>query len=492
MIDGEVEAKLDRLSFIPGETVQLVLTFRVPQEDLQTVSNISVDFFKVEVRRNQFAFGFGSAPTCNANSLQIGQGIPASVQPGLYVVHSATLCRGENLSNQQTVNFRSLFFVVRSAAQMPVATDELNTMINDLEMRRSAYVHCRIRTNKADQCGAELKSFHVLVFGVGCLLHAHQQLEGYFIAPLGAGFSHRRLCEIVDTTLRNLGIEGLAFMEETERQFGSSTPTFLVSYNMVEAVDHDDALEYCRHHAAVLFEILGLDRGQMPREFACMAIEYGSNRRWHLFMMPGYRGNLLSDFNPVSTANRIEDMLPKLRGDPFLRLLTKTFAEATAEEDYGFSLLRCWSVLELVADREIGKGRALLHPDGSPILNPRGNPETTNSKHGRVYQYIMTRGAYKESGTYTDNGVQRSYIIGRDSSDPNYAPTTDLISLWEMVRAVYEIRNAVAHEGQFNPTKAATGDSHQQLAARLKNSGNPDPLRFIKEQARHVIWREAR
>jgi hypothetical protein len=67
-----------------------------------------------------------------------------------------------------------------------------------------------------------------------------------------------------------------------------------------------------------------LDRGQMPREFACFALEYDSNARWHMYSMPAYRGNLIANFNPVSTANAVERLLPKLESDPFVRLLANT------------------------------------------------------------------------------------------------------------------------------------------------------------------------
>lgn len=306
------------------------------------------------------------------------------------------------------------------------------------------------------------------------------------------GLSHQRMHEIVNAVLEHEGAEGLEFSEETEDQFERSTPTVLVSYTNVEAVDYDDALNHCRAQADMLFQILGLDRGQKPREFACMAVEYDSNRRWHLYQMPGYRGNLLADFSPVSTANRIEQILPKLQASPFLRLLMKTYADATSELDYGFSLLRYWSVMELVADRSIAKdGTALAHSDGTDILNRKGNRETTNSKHGRVYAYILANGSFKSHGTYTENGLQKSYAIERNASDPGLAPDTELIRLWDLVCAVYAIRNAVAHEGQFDLDRAIVGNAFQKLAARLKTSGHPDPLGFIKGQAQMVLWREA-
>ena len=356
---------------------------------------------------------------------------------------------------------------------------------------RATYVCQPIRTAKAEKKPTEGKQFCALIFGVGCLLHAHQQLDGYSIAPLGSGLSHRRMHDIVNAGLERRGLEDLAFDEKIEKQFENSTPTFLVSYEMVVAADHDDALDHCRSHADLIFQILGLDRGQMPREFASMVIEHGSNQLWYLYQMPGYRGNLASDFNPVSTANRIERLLPKLMADPFSRLLIKTYAEATAEMDYGFSLIRYWSVMELVADKNIAnRGAPLAHPDGTPILNRKGNPETTNSKLGRVYAYILANNAFKSHGTYTENGSQKSYMVGRDPSDPAYTPATELIPLWDLVRAVYAIRNAVAHEGQFDLDQAMTGDAYQMLAARLKKSSNPDPLRFIKQQAQLVLWRE--
>jgi len=490
---AHVTASINKPSFVPGETIRLTLRFETTVEDLETVSNISVNFYRVDVQRNQFSLGFGSAPTLEGNTLEVSKALPTNFRYGLYIIQHVTLCRGDEPeeSEQEAIAFDPVFFAVRTAVELPLSSQEVFGLSNEMGRRRTAYMRQPIKTTKAEENTLSVKQFRVMIFGVGCLLHATQQLEGYSITPLGTGLSHRRMHEIVNTALEGEGTEGLLFSEETEEQFERSTPVFRILYTTVEAIDHNDAIDHCRAHANLLFQILGLDRGQMPREFACVASEYESNRRWHLYQMPGYRGNLLSDFNPVSTANRIEQTLPKLQADSFARLLLKTYADATAELDYGFSLLRYWSVLELVADKSIAKDRTpLAHPDGAPILNRKGKPETTNSKHGRVYAHILANDAFKSHGTYTENGSQKSYMVGRDSSDPAYTPTTELITLWDLIRAVYAIRNLVAHEGQFDLDKAMTGDAYQQLAARLKKLSNPDPLRFIKQQAQQVIWRE--
>ncbi len=106
-----------------------------------------------------------------------------------------------------------------------------------------------------------------------------------------------------------------------------------------------------------------------------------------------------------------------------------------------------------------------------------------------MYAYILANGGYKSHGKYTENGNEKNYIVG-DTSHPGYTPTTELLSLWDLVCAVYAIRNAIAHEGQFDLDNATAGDVYQKLAARLRSRGHPDPLNFIKLQAQMVIWRE--
>ena len=449
--------------------------------------------FRVETERNQLAFGFGVAPIRRDGALEIEQRLPASLQRGLHLWSSAILLSGDVDAEpeQERIMFDPIFFVIRTAIEAPLSREALTSLVREAERRRANYQTRQMTTAGASSNQNESRRFRVLVFGVGCLLHARQQLDGYCLIPLAKGLSHRRLHELVSAVIERGGLGGLDFNEDTEIQFEKSTPTFLVSYEAVEAIDYNDALDHCRSYANLIFRILGLDRGQMPREFACMAIDSASNQRWHMFQMPGYRGNLVSDFNPASTANRIEQLLPKLQADPFAKLLVKTYADATAEEDYGFSLLRYWSVLELVADKSIARdGTPLTHPDGTSILNSKGNPETTNSKHGRVYSYLLSLGGYPEHGSYTEDGAKRWYLLGGASSHPGYTPSTRLLSLWDMVRAVYAIRNSIAHEGQFELGKARSGDQYEQLAVTLKSTGPVDPLQFIKDRAWLMLLRE--
>ncbi len=486
-----IQASINRTSFLPGATVRLTLHFDANETGLDTVSNVSIDFHRIERERNQFAFGFGVAPKNKEHTLEVSQMLPEDFPVGLYLFNRVVLIWDNALGAKQVqFAFEPVIFAVQTAVEKPFSFEELNVRVSEIDHQRGDYVNRVMKTSLA-LSAATANQFRVLIFGVGCLLHAHQQLEGYSISPIGIGLSHRRMHDIVNSVIHREGIGPIDFDHHAEAHFESTTPTFVVSYMAVEALDQQDALDHCRLHAKKLFLILGLERGQMPQEFAALVLQDGSTAYLRSFQMPGYRGNLVSDFNPVSTANAIEKLLPKLDGNPFLRLLAKTFADATAETYRGFALLRYWAVMEMLADKYVEPGQCIRAPDGTVILNPRANPETTDSKHGKVYACILANGAFLTHGSYDDNGSHRSFIVGGDSTHPGYNANTELISLWDMVRAAYAIRNSIAHEGQFDLLAAASGDAYEQLAARLVTSGYADPIDFLKQQARIAFWRES-
>jgi hypothetical protein len=486
-----VRADVGKISYLLGEELTLKLVFDSRPKDVEQVTNVSVDLLRMEEARNQGAFGFGSAPTWVSGVLELRQKLPTTLQPGLYMFAAATLCWPEasGALRQQRLRFTPVVFAVQTVVETPLTKPDLERLVADLQVARTEHNNRELRTDRA-LASSNPRTFRVWIFGVGSLIHSHQQLAGYSITPLKQGFSHRRLSEIVHNQLKAIQIAPPPFDQNIEDQFERATPTFVVSYENVRALDQNDALDYCRAHSALLFELLGLDRGQKPSEFFCMAAELGTMQRWHLYQVPGYKGNLVSAFNPASTANLIERLVPKLLKDPFLHLLVKTYSDATAEENSGFALLRYWAVLELLGDHYMPEGTPIHNPDGSPIFGTNGRRKTTKAKEGRVYQYILNAGAYVQSISVNLDGTNKQYMIGADASHPGYTPSTELISLWDMVRAAYAIRNSVAHTGQFDADRPIPGDVNQELAARLVRAGHLDPGSFVQGQASTCMMRE--
>jgi hypothetical protein len=147
--------------------------------------------------------------------------------------------------------------------------------------------------------------------------------------------------------------------------------------------------------------------------------------------------------------------------------------------------------MELLADRSIAKGQPLLHPDGTAILKPNGNPKDTNAKEGRVYQYIRQSGAYTQGHSVQNvGGIEQHFLVGADMTHPGYKPGTRLISLWDIVRAAYAVRNRVAHEGFFSEDHIDGMDDDQVIAADLIKNTPIDPRQWIRDAAWLAIKRE--
>lgn len=481
-------AQLAETALVPGAQFTLKVHFAAPYPELATLEGAGADLFRIEKARNQFAFGFGANAEVVDNTLTISQKLPEDLPVGLYVVGAVKL----NLPkfNHQAVPFPRIFFQVHGHQEQALSSKALAAKIQQLSAEREAHAHKQIQTPKVE-AGQQGRPFRVLIFGVGCLLHAPQPLEGFVIVPLRKGFSYGNMLRIVNNGLWQLGIKQFDLDPQVEMQHEQATPTFLIEYWKVLGVDHADALDHCRRHADLMFDLLGFERGQKPREFFCMALEFEGPHRWHLFSFPGYRGNLVSDFNPVATANLIETVTPKLQSNPFLRLLVRSYAEATAEEDLGIALLRAWTVLELLADREIPEGLQITRLDGTPILRPNGKPRDTGAKEARVYEFIKRSGAgFPSSMSWDVLGTPHHMLLGGNAQNPNYTPTTRLLDLWELVRATYSIRNCVAHQGDFSVEAIDQANPDQVLAADLIKTTPLDPRRWVQDQAALAVARE--
>jgi hypothetical protein len=485
------QAEVGQPSYMPGEDFTLRIRFASPAADLVAVTNVSVDLVRAEKQRNQLAFGFGNKPQIDGALLTVTQKLAIELKPGLHFVGGVTLCSGENGAVTHRVPFGPVFFLIRDADSAPAGNDGVAAAVADMEKERRAYAEREMVTSAASASKEVAPiGFRVFIFGIGCLLHTPQQMEGFMISPLGRGLSYARMHSIVNQALTKYQVQ-IPFDPQIDRQHEQATPTFMIEYWRVVALGHDDALTHCRAHADLVFDLLGLDRGQKPREFFCLAIDPATGQGGHLFSLPWYRGNLVSDFNPASTGNLIETVTPKLQTDAFLRLLVRSYAEATSDDDINIAMLRAWTVLELLADREVKTGEPIFHQDGSPVLNAKGNPKDTNAKEARVYELVRRSGAGFPSHMSSNiDGTEVRLLLGGDEKHPGYTPGTRLVALWDVVRAAYAIRNCIAHEGYFSPETIDASDADQALAADLIKNTPLDPRRWAHDQAQFSVRRE--
>lgn len=479
---------LEKRSFLPGDRISVIYTLEPPELPDFDVTNVSTSIFRVDVRRASWVMGFGTLPTRDGNTFTCEATLPGHLNPGLHFVAPPTqFMGGDSHSIQRAVRFEPLTFEIRSAIALAASDQQLEDRLQELQREHRLFSEATHRT-PAVAAGDE-RRFRVLIFAVGTLIHANQQLEGYRIVQLQGGMSHQQMLNLANSYVGSLGYSPIAFAAEVEQAFVHGTPSIVVDYADVRAVDQGDAISFCRKHAEDVFLALGRDRGQVPKEFGFIAYDVASNQTHHWFHAPGYRGNLAPGFTPGAVAEAVERMLPRLQNDPFAKLISRTFVEALGEDLEAVRIFRLWTILELVADKHVVRNSTpLANPDGSGILRANGRPETNESQVGRVYSYIRSLGHGPTFATYQDG---ESILEGGDTSSPNYQAGMRFFTPWQLVRAAYAVRNYVAHEGYFDPVSAAAGDQHQQLAAQALTSGRPALASFVEQAAQQALMREA-
>jgi hypothetical protein len=74
--------------------------------------------------------------------------------------------------------------------------------------------------------------------------------------------------------------------------------------------------------------------------------------------------------------------------------------------------------------------------------------------------------------------------------DPNYDKNTKIVTLWELLSALYEIRNATAHSGRFDVVATKCGNKREKLAAELWELEYQTFSREVRSIMRIVVTKE--
>lgn len=494
MIVWDAMARLNSTHYRPGEFYCLEIRMREghPCTSLwNRVSNLSVSFQRLNGLDNSIGFGVGKRPDVYDGILFIRGAIPPDAKYGLYYSCSANLLDENGVDGQQlNISFPAVFFTIQSVLQAPASSDQLKSIVQGALTCREQQVMAPIITDQAKLCLEGHKQFKIIIYATGCLLPTMQLSKGFHIEPLDGGLSYVQYLQVVNTHLAKQENLEIPFSGTIEHEFGVNTPCFALTYNVVDATDHDDAFAHCQNHANLVFELLGWLREQMPQTFSRIAINLNTNECFHQFLSPTYRGNLAVGW-VESIANTFDRLIPKLQNNPFLRLVVKTYASATSEKDPGFALLRYWAVLELLADKHVAKGKPLLYPDQKPIVGAKNKRKTTDHKEGRVYEYLSSylHPSPEIVGLTDKEGRRRKYVLGGQVSKTDFDSEKINITLWDMVSATYAIRNAVAHEGMFDISRVDDVSKFYEKMAKIfiAYGGELHPLCFVRRQAMFAI-----
>lgn len=485
-------ARLNKTSYTIGDEIQIVVDFDSNQNLLDDVENVSVDISSIERERNNFAFAFGCPLEISEGAITICKDLPNTFSEGLYLVSGIKLIKkGDQEGNVIPIvikDISKLFFWFSKEGNTNLSELGLTEKINKFNLERGRYTNMPILTD-ASKDQSPVSSFRVMIFGVGCLIHSVQIMEGYILYPLESGYKYNHMLDAVNSyTTKTYGIK-LDNNESIAKSFSSSTPLFVIDFKNVQAINHSDAGEHCSQQSENVYTILAYDRGQRPNSFATVIVDTKTGQIWQAFHFPGYRGNLVSDFNPASTAQTLENFLPKLNSSSWIDLIMRIYADAKSETNPYYACLKFWSILEIISKKKISNNTiTLLRPNGDTIYNNEGKAVKTKYALGKAYKYALDSMIPPSIICGGQNMIFETYKDAK--TDPNYNCSTKIIPLWELLSALYEIRNATAHSGSFNASTAKNGKKREKLAAELWTLEHQTFLQEIKNMMKTLISKE--
>lgn len=458
---------------MPGDTLIIKVTsYDGPSERV----NLQLNFFRVELERDHFAFGLGQE-TDIAPDFEVCITVPLGVQAGPYfladlrgldielpgdpaAIHQPRIL----LAAHQPLEGRA-FYIGASPQSSPVVEE-----IEALHRQRLDRIHKKFDVGSPPHP----LTAQVAFLYSGLLVHGQQHCQGYSVIPYGNGLSPASSIRALNEFSSE--VFGVAFPETKEQaaQYSQSKPLAAIVVHRVGAATLLAAVEGIRPLVNDVALALAFDRGHVPEPFAAIAGSGPDVMMW-LLHSP-YTGNLLGPIGVTETGAQIERLTGAMSRTPFSKLLLELYVQARAEMDPMFQLFRFWAVLELLAKRAVPKGLTITDAYGQQIFDD-GKIVKTDGAAGRVYKFLYDQNMGASHGSYQDGN--RTYSLIVEAAQPAAALDGEglKITLWDAVRAFYAVRNGVAHDGRFEPDEAATPGSKKALATALLKSPHQDFLR---------------
>jgi hypothetical protein len=205
-----------------------------------------------------------------------------------------------------------------------------------------------------------------------------------------------------------------------------------------------------------VLDLLTLIHGGAPRLVAGVNETSSEDGEWRTLAVsagsgawPGSTLEKLSQDAAAPKALDVDAAFVHAASNARTALWLSLYRDLAEEPRWDVRILRCWSLLESIGREVIAVDRPVLDEAGVPRLDGNGRPLTPRkSQLARVWLLVGD-------------------AIGAVSSSDVALRAHPSRSLWEEVGVWYDVRNAVAHEGLWQPpTRAAPGSARRQRVAR--------------------------
>jgi hypothetical protein len=215
-----------------------------------------------------------------------------------------------------------------------------------------------------------------------------------------------------------------------------------------------------------LVDALALTHGGAPRIFAA-ANEFSTNGggSWRtLALMAGsgtHPGNilerLLPDGDDLIAAIEPLDIWARAEEDPLIALWLSLYRGISAQSRWDVRVLRACSLLEAIGRERVDRDTAVVDGSGEALLNHDGIQATADQLRGLMYTLVRD-------------------AVDTVLSSPHALLTHDTRSLWDEIGVWADVRNMVAHEGQWLPPvlPSTLAGAQRRSATALELAGRGD------------------
>ena len=484
---------IPKLKYKPGDFLEIELDLNQALELLENLSNTNIAVTSLGDKRNELVISFSTGLNLKDGKLIVRQKLPENKDYGVCYISYIKLFYNEAMDRKidllPQIDFPLTFFWV---TEKEVTDDDQRHLLAEVEEilnRRKEYTNKLLITDKASRDHGSAKDYHILIFAVGLHISSTQQLEGYSIIPLNMGFDYQHMRLVVSDYAEKTYKFDLPYEEVIGREFKNSTPTMVIDIKNIHAVDEDDAIKYSFKLSDDLFTIMAFDEGIRPNPFASIIINQKNKQVKYSFHFPGYSGNIIAPFDIAKTAHQIERLRPLSLRSPWFNLLLRSYGDAVREKDVNFIFLKLWATLEYIGNRRVQeKDIVISSSDGEAIKNTKGKKITTKHSLGKVYWWVYNNCPPSHTFTSKDKGLEWKFEMAEKLSLQEKSNLkVEIISLWDCLSAVYEIRNQTAHKGTYNPREINENSEREKLAARLFTTEGEWLLSVFKSIVKHII-----
>lgn len=296
--------------------------------------------------------------------------------------------------------------------------------------------------------GSAQGSPEFVIFAVadGLLITQPQRVPGISLTPFKAALGDD-VMNVLNRIIQGRGIPTILDPQAWRKRMQSNRPAVLVECR-VRAEDAEIATSFSREKIKRLLDMMTLSRGAAATLIAGVTIVHTGQGKQQLhgawIEHGGYTENLLGGLLAGEDVHALQKLWTGMQANPQAQLWVSLYADAVRDPRWDYQFFRCFSLLEAIADEVV--------PASFPIVDEAGNPRRLGNSN-------------KNYSTKEARGKVYALLLRLDRAAANDA-------LWDSVGLWAQVRNDVAHDGEWQAPRPNESSLHAATRAAVISAGH--------------------